>query len=87
MCKLFHALMIQRFNTFDSEQFNGGVMRKTLHAGENVRHRARAKWGIGKIVSINSCGTIQVVFEGNKIFSIAKGINYLIKVDEQGNKI
>ncbi len=62
-------------------------MKYSLHAGENVRHRARAKWGIGKITSINSSGTVNVVFEGNKILSIAKGINYLIKVDPQGNKI
>ncbi len=62
-------------------------MRKTLRAGENVRHRARPQWGIGKIVSTNSCGTIRVVFEGNKTLSIAKGIDYLIKVDLQGNKI
>jgi len=62
-------------------------MRKTLHAGENVSHRARPQWGIGKIIAINSCGTIRVVFEGNKILSIAKGIDYLIKVDLQGNKI
>jgi hypothetical protein len=62
-------------------------MRKILHTGENVRHRKRPEWGIGKIVAINSSGTIRVVFEGNKILSIAKGIDYLIKVDLQGNKI
>ena len=62
-------------------------MKNILHAGENVCHRARAKWGIGKITSINSCGTVRVVFEGNKILSIAKGSSYLIKVDPQGNKI
>lgn len=62
-------------------------MRKTLHTGENVRHRARPQWGIGRIVSINSCGTVRVVFEGDKILSIAKGVDYLIKVDVQGKKI
>jgi hypothetical protein len=62
-------------------------MKYSLNAGENVRHRARAKWGIGKITSVNSCGTVRVVFEGNKILSISKGVNYLIKVDSQGNKI
>jgi len=62
-------------------------MRKTLYTGENVRHRARPQWGIGKIVAINSCGTIRVVFEGNNILSIAKGVDYLIKVDLQGKKI
>lgn len=58
-----------------------------LHPGENVRHRARAEWGIGKITEVNNCGTVGVVFEGKRILSIAKGINYLIKVDQQGNKI
>lgn len=62
-------------------------MRNVLYAGENVCHRTRAKWGIGKITSINSCGTVRVVFEGNKILSIAKGINFLVKVDQKGNKI
>lgn len=62
-------------------------MLNILHTGENVRHRARPQWGVGKIVAINSCGTIRVVFEGNKNLSIAKGINFLIKVDLQGNKI
>lgn len=62
-------------------------MRNMLREGENVRHQARAQWGIGKITSINSCGTVRVVFEGNKILSIAKGINYLVKVDPKGNKI
>ncbi|WP_163340320.1 hypothetical protein [Desulfopila sp. IMCC35008] len=62
-------------------------MRHVLQAGENVCHLTRAKWGVGKITSINSCGTIRVVFEGNKILSIAKGINYLVKVDPKGNKL
>ncbi len=61
-------------------------MSNSLHVGESVRHRARAKWGIGKITSINSCGTVRVVFGGNKILSIAKGINFLIKVDPQSNE-
>lgn len=60
-------------------------MRNTLQAGENVRHRTRAKWGIGKITSIDSSGTVRVVFEGNRILSIVKGINYLVKVDPQSN--
>lgn len=62
-------------------------MRNILHEGDNVRHRTRAKWGIGKITAINRCGTIRVVFGDNKILSIAKGVNYLVKVDSQGNKI
>lgn len=62
-------------------------MRTNLSPGEKVRHRVKAKWGIGKITSINSSGTVRVVFEGNRILSIAKGINYLIKVDPEGNEI
>ena len=62
-------------------------MKNSLYVGENVRHRTRAQWGIGEITSINRGGTVRVIFEGNKILSIAKGINYLIKVDPQGNKI
>lgn len=62
-------------------------MKINLFEGETVRHRTRAEWGIGKITSVNSCGTIRVVFEGNNILSIAKGINFLIKVDKHGNKI
>ena len=62
-------------------------MRKTLKAGDSVRHHARDQWGIGKIISIHSCGTIKVIFEENKILSIAKGKDCLIKVDDQGNKI
>jgi alpha-tubulin suppressor-like RCC1 family protein len=58
-----------------------------LQPGENVRHRRRAEWGIGKIIDVNSAGTVGVVFEGNRILSIAKGLNYLIKVDSKGNKI
>lgn len=62
-------------------------MKSILYVGENVRHRTRAKWGVGKITKIDRSGTVRVVFEGNKILSIAKGINYLIKVDPQGNEI
>jgi alpha-tubulin suppressor-like RCC1 family protein len=62
-------------------------MKYSLNAGENVRHRTRSQWGIGKITSVNSCGTVRVVFEGNNILSISKGVNYLIKVDNKGNKI
>lgn len=62
-------------------------MLKGLCEGELVRHKARAEWGIGQITSINSCGTIRVVFEGEKILSIAKGINYLVRVDKHGKKM
>ncbi len=58
-----------------------------LQPGEKVRHRARAEWGIGKIIEVNNSGTVGVVFEGKRILSIARGINYLIKVDRQGNEI
>lgn len=62
-------------------------MRYNLIKGENVLHRKRAEWGVGEIISVNSCGTIQVVFEGNRTLSIAKGINFLVKVDINGKKI
>ncbi len=56
-------------------------MKIGLQTGENVRHRARPEWGVGKITSVNSCGTIRVSFEDNKVLSIAKGIKHLIRVD------
>ncbi len=59
-----------------------------LHKGENVRHNKRAEWGVGKIIAIDNCGTIKVVFEGDKEVSIAKGANYLTKdkEDDCGDK-
>ena len=54
--------------------------------GENVRHNKKAEWGIGKIIAVDRCGTIRVVFEGTKDVSIAKGSNYLVKVDKNGSK-
>ena len=54
--------------------------------GENVRHKKKAEWGIGKIIAVDRCGTIRVVFEGTKDVSIAKGSNYLIKVEKNGIK-
>jgi len=62
-------------------------MKTNLYEGENVRHRARAEWGIGKITSVDSSGTIKVVFEGNRMVSIAKGSNFLFKVDKHGEKM
>jgi Protein of unknown function (DUF3553) len=59
-------------------------MAALLHKGENVRHNKRAEWGVGKIIEIDSCGTIKVVFEGDKEVSIAKGANYLTK-DKEGD--
>ena len=53
--------------------------------GEYVRHNKRAEWGIGKIITVNRCGTIRVVFDGTKEVSIAKGSNYLIKIEEKGD--
>ncbi len=61
-------------------------MRHILREGENVRHLKRDQWGVGKITSVNSCGTVRVVFEGNKILSIAKGSDFLVKVDPQESK-
>lgn len=63
-------------------------MTALLHKGENVRHNKKAEWGIGKIIAIDSCGTIKVVFEGEKEVSIAKGANFLTKDkdDESDNK-
>lgn len=57
-------------------------MKLNLYEGENVRHKAKAEWGIGKIVEVNSCGTIKVVFDGNIEVSIAQGSKFLIKVDK-----
>ena len=57
-----------------------------LSEGENVRHNKKAEWGIGKIITVDRCGTIRVIFEGKKDVSIAKGSNYLVKVDKNGIK-
>ncbi len=51
-----------------------------LCAGQNVRHNKKAEWGVGKIIAIDSCGTIKVVFPGAKEVSIAKGAKFLVKV-------
>ena len=55
-------------------------MTENLHAGEKVRHNKKADWGVGKIVTVERCGTIRVIFEGNKNVSIAKGSKYLTKI-------
>lgn len=57
-------------------------MTEILHVGENVQHNKKADWGIGKIVTVERCGTIRVIFEGNKNVSIAKGSKYLTKVSQ-----
>ncbi len=54
-------------------------MTTILLKGEKVRHNKRASWGIGKIVSVDRCGTIQVIFEGDRTVSIAKGAKFLVK--------
>jgi len=56
------------------------VMVTNLCKGESVRHKARAEWGIGKIITVETCGTIRVIFEGDKELSIAQGAKYLEKV-------
>lgn len=55
--------------------------------GGYVRHNHRAEWGVGKIQSVDKYGIVKVIFEGTHELSIAKGAKYLIKVDENGNKI
>ncbi len=52
-----------------------------FYEGESVRHNKKAEWGIGKIITVDRCGTIVVIFEGKKEVSIAKGSKYLVKVD------
>jgi hypothetical protein len=56
-----------------------------FYAGETVRHSKRTEWGIGKIIAVDRCGTIRVIFNGTKDVSIAKGSNYLVKVEEKGD--
>jgi len=60
-------------------------MAAILVAGENVRHNRKSDWGIGKVVAVDSCGTIKVNFEGKKVVSIAKGSKYLTKVAKEGD--
>jgi transcription elongation factor GreA-like protein len=60
-------------------------MKLNFYEGENVRHKAKAEWGIGKIIEVNSCGTIKVIFEGTKEVSIAQGSKFLVKVDKSKN--
>ena len=53
--------------------------------GETVRHNKRTEWGIGKIIAVDRCGTIRVIFNGTKDVSIAKGSNFLTKVEGKGD--
>ena len=55
--------------------------------GGYVRHNQKAEWGIGKVQSVDKYGIIKVIFEGTHELSIAKGAKYLIKVNENGEKI
>ncbi len=61
------------------------VMKVNLYKGENVRHKAKAEWGIGKIIAVDTCGTIKVIFEGTKELSIAQGAKHLVKVTKSGS--
>ncbi len=60
--------------------------KKNFYQGENVRHKAKADWGIGKIVLVETCGTIKVIF-GEQQVSLAQGAKYLIKVDKNKNEV
>jgi hypothetical protein len=53
-----------------------------LYEGQNVRHKARAEWGIGKILEVDTCGTIRVLFKETMQVSIAKGANFLIRANK-----
>ena len=53
-----------------------------LYEGQNVRHKARAEWGIGKILKVDTCGTIKVLFKETMQVSIAKGANHLIRANK-----
>jgi len=55
-------------------------MITNLCKGESVRHKARAEWGVGKIIEVDTYGTIKVIFEGNEELWIAQGTKYLEKV-------
>lgn len=57
-------------------------MSVNLYEGQNVRHKARAEWGIGKILEVDTCGTIKVLFKQTMQVSIAKGVKHLIHVNK-----
>ena len=57
-------------------------MTLNLYEGQNVRHKARAEWGIGKILKVDTCGTIKVLFKETMQVSIAKGANHLIEANK-----
>jgi hypothetical protein len=61
-------------------------MRVNLYEGQDVRHKARSEWGIGKILEVDTCGTIKVLFKETMQVSIAKGANHLIHVNINENR-
>lgn len=55
-------------------------MRTKLCKGERVRYKERAEWGVGRIIAVDTYGTIKVIFEGYEELWIAQGTKYLEKV-------
>ncbi len=58
-------------------------MKLNIQKGEKVTHKTREQWGVGTVTNVERCGTIRVIFEGNRPMSIAKGANYLKRVRER----
>ena len=56
------------------------IVKTNLSKGQSVRHKARAEWGLGKVLAVDMCGTIRVTFEDYREVSIAQGAKYLEKV-------
>jgi hypothetical protein len=61
-------------------------MSVLLAAGETVRHNKRKEWGVGKIIKVDRCGTIRVIFEGKRQVSIAKGSNFLTRESQDKDR-
>ena len=57
----------------------GSIMSVLLTAGESVRHNKRKEWGVGKIVDVDRCGTIRVIFKEKGTVSIARGSDFLTR--------
>lgn len=62
-------------------------MKLNIQKGEKVTHKAREQWGVGEVVSVQRCGTIRVIFEGNRPMSIAKGANFLKRVSSNKKQL
>jgi hypothetical protein len=60
----------------------GSIMSVLLTAGETVRHKKRKEWGVGKIVDVNRCGTIRVIFKEKGPVSIARGSDFLTRIPQ-----